>query len=80
MLVNFGNFEQRYVDLWKGKYFLGDKFTLVDIVLASALPAAVDALHFKECPCETVAPNLGELIKRVKENERKEFYEKYYIK
>ena len=76
----FEKFEKRYVDLGKGKYFLGDKFTLADIVLASALPAAVDALGLKECPCKTLAPNLGELIKRVKENELKEFYEKYYIK
>jgi glutathione S-transferase len=76
----FGKFEKRYVDLGKGKYFLGDKFTLADIVLASALPAAVDALGLKECPCKEVAPNLGELIKRVKENELKEFYEKFYIK
>ena len=76
----FEKFEKRYVDLGKGKYFLGDKFTLADIVLASALPAAVDALGLKDCPCKDCAPNLGELIKRVKENELKEFYEKYYIK
>jgi len=76
----FEKFEKRYVSLGKGKYFLGDKFTLADIVLASALPAAVDALKLSGCPCKEVAPNLGELIKRVKENELKEFYEKYYIK
>ena len=76
----FGKFEKRYVDLGKGKYFLGDKFTLADIVLGSALPAAVDALGLKECPCKEVAPNLGEYIKRLKENELKEFFEKYYIK
>ena len=76
----FGKLEKRYVDLGKGKYFLGDKFTLADIYIASALPAAVDALGLKECPCKEVAPNLGELIKRVKENELKEFYEKFYVK
>ena len=76
----FGKFEKRYVDLGKGKYFLGDKFTLADIVLASTLPSGVDVLDLKECPCKEVAPNLGELIKRVKENELKEFYENYYIK
>ena len=73
-------FEKRYVALGKKKYFLGDKFTLADIVLATALPAASDTLGLKNCPCEEVAPNLKELIKRVKENELKEFYEKYYIK
>ena len=76
----FGKFEKRYVDLGKGKYFLGDKFTLADIVLASALPAAVDALGLKDCPCKELAPNLSELIKRVQGNELKEFCEKYYIK
>ena len=76
----FEKLEKRYVDLGKGKYFLGDKFTLADIYLATALPAAVDALSLKECPCKQVAPNLGELIKRVKENELKEFYEKFYVK
>jgi len=75
-----GKFEKRYVDFGKKKYFLGDKFTLADIVLASALPAASDALGLKECPCKEVAPNLEQLIKRVKENELKEFYEKYYVK
>ena len=73
-----GKFEKRYVDLGKGKYFLGDKFTLADIVLASALPAAADALGLAD-PFKEV-PNLAELIKRVKENELKEFFEKAYIK
>lgn len=76
----FGKFEKKYVDLGKGKHFIGDKFTLADIVVGAALPAAVDALGLKECPCKEVAPNLGELIKRLKENELKEFFEKYYIK
>ena len=76
----FGKLEKRYVDLGKGKYFLGDKFTLADIVVSSAFPCAVDTLGLKECPCKEIAPNLGELIKRVKENELKEFFDKYYIK
>jgi len=76
----FGKLEKKYVDLGKGKHFIGDKFTLADIFVGTALPAAVDALGLKECPCKEVAPNLGELIKRLKENELKEFYEKYYIK
>ena len=76
----FGKFEKKYVDLGKGKYFLGDKFTLADIILATALPAAVDALGVKDFPCKELAPNLSELIKRVQENELKEFCEKFYIK
>lgn len=73
-------FEKRYVALGKGKYFLGDKFTLADIYLATALPAAIDILAFKTCPLKEVAPNLCGLIDRVKANELKEFYEKYYVK
>ena len=75
-----GQIEKRYITLGKGKYFLGDKFTLADIYIATAFPAAFDALKMKECPCKEVAPNLGELIKRIKENELKEFYEKFYVK
>ena len=75
-----GQIEKRYISLGKGKYFLGDKFTLADIYIATVFPAAVDLLKEKECPCKEVAPNLGELIKRIKENELKEFYEKYYVK
>ena len=71
-------FEKRYVDLGKGKYFLGDKFTLADIYLVAALLGfcqTVNTYPFKE-----VGPNLGELIERLKQNELKEFLEKYFIK
>ena len=73
-----GKLNERYKANGKGKYFLGDKFTLADIVLAVNYPNSCDMLG--ECPCAKVAPELGELIKRVKEGELKEFYEKFYIK
>ena len=72
-------FGKRYVDLGKGKYFLGDEFTLADIFLATVIPSVFDVMELKENYYKTIAPNLGELIKRVKENELKEFYEKYYV-
>ena len=72
-------FEKRYVDLGKGKYFLGDEFTLADIFLATVIPSVFDVMELKENYYKTIAPNLGKLIKRVKENELKEFYEKYYV-
>ncbi len=72
--------EKRYVALGKGKYFLGDKFTLADIYIATAFPAAIAALKIEGCPCKEVAPNLAGLITRIKENELKEFYEKFYVK
>ena len=76
----FAKIDKRYTDLGKGKYFLGDKFTLADIYVATVFPLAVGALKIEGCPCKEVGPNLGELIKRIKENELKEFYEKYFVK
>ena len=73
-----GKFEKRYVDLGKGKYFLGDKFTLADIIMACSISDASKMLKFEGV--KEVAPNLCELINRVKENELKEFFEKFYVK
>jgi glutathione S-transferase len=73
-----GKFEKRYVDLGKGKYFLGDKFTLADIIMACSISDASKMLKFEGV--KEVAPNLYELINRVKENELKEFFEKFYVK
>ena len=79
--LNFflGKFEKRYIELGKGKYFLGDKFTLADIFLAVAIPTLIDLLGINDFPYET-SPNVGTLVKRIKENELKEFYEKFFIK
>ena len=76
----FEKLEKRYVDLGKKKYFLGDKFTLADIYVATTFPLAFDLLKTKDYPCKEIGPNLGELIKRIRENELKEFFEKYYVK
>ena len=71
-----GKFEKRYVDLGKHKYFLGDKFTLADIYLTCFLLDSINVLKIQECPLKETAPNLGELVNRIKENELKEFFEK----
>jgi glutathione S-transferase len=73
-----GKFEKRYADLGKGKYFLGDKFTLADIIMACSISDASKMLKFEGV--KEIAPNLCELINRVKENELKEFFEKFYVK
>ena len=73
-----GKFEKRYVDLGKQKYFLGDKFTLTDIIATIMVCNITDMLKFEAT--KEIAPNLFELIQRVSQNELKEFYEKYYIK
>ena len=76
----FTRFEKRYVDLGKGKYFLGDKFTLADIFLTVNLFSTLQSLGLPDSACKDVAPNVSELAVRVKENELKEFFEKYFIK
>ena len=71
-------YEERYVALGKGKYFLGDHFSGADIYIGSALPYFCDIIG-KDIVKEN-CPNLFELIERLKNNELKEFFEKYYFK
>ena len=73
-----GKFEQRYVNLGKGKYFLGDKFTLADIIVTCSTFSQCGMLKFEGV--KDVCPTLYELIKRVSENELKEFFEKFFVK
>ena len=74
----YEKFEKRYASLGKNKYFLGNKFTLADIYITVFLPTCLNLLGIKECYFNDCIPNLNELMKRVKENELKEFFEKYY--
>ena len=70
--------EERYVKHGKGKYFLGDRFTLCDILIGAQLPAFCD--RFGEQVVPQVSPTLVELIKRLMDGELKEFHEKYFYK
>lgn len=74
----YTQFEKRYAKLGNKKYFLGDHFSLADIYLTVIMNNLSQI--FKECPGKTVAPNLVKLVTRVKENELKEFYNKYFVK
>jgi glutathione S-transferase len=71
-------FEKRYVSLGKGKYYLGNHFSAADVYLASGLYNICHVLK-EESNFEKYAPNLFALIKRVKDNELKEFYNTYYV-
>ena len=71
-------YEERYVALGKGKYFLGDHFSGADIYIGTALPYFCNFIE--QSILKENFPNLFELIERLKNNELKEFYEKYYIK
>jgi glutathione S-transferase len=70
--------EERYIKHGKGKYFLGDRFTLCDILIGAQLPAFCD--RFGEQVVPQVSPALTELITRLTEGELKEFHEKYFYK
>lgn len=70
--------ENRYNTLGKGKYFLGDKFTLADIYLCYAVYYFIPHIDIDEKTVKEISPNLVELTERVKANELKEFYEKFY--
>ena len=68
-------FEERYVKLGKGKYFLGDHFSGADIYVASALPGFCKLIG--KNIINDNAPNLHQLIERLKNAELKSFYDKY---
>ena len=74
----YGVFERRYNENGNGKYFLGNRFTLADIYL-TVLVNNIHNLIKDECPLNEVAPNLAKLVQRIKENELKLFFEKYFI-
>ena len=69
--------EKKYKD--KGKYYLGDYFSLADVFITVVLTNFSDKLD-----CENIVkeqgPNISKLIGRIKKNELKTFFEKGYIK
>ena len=69
--------EKKYKD--KGKYYLGDYFSLADIFITVVLTNFADKLD-----CDNIVkeqgPNISALIERIKKNELKTFFDKGYIK
>ena len=69
--------EKKYKD--KGKYYLGDYFSLADIFITVVLTNFAEKLD-----CENIlkeqGPNISSLIERIKKNELKTFFDKGYIK
>lgn len=72
-------FEKRYIANGTKKYFLGDHFSLADIYLTVLMNNIYNIVK-EQCPATKVAPNLVKLITRVKENELKNYFEKYFDK
>ena len=70
--------EERYIKHGKGKYFLGDRMTLCDILIGAQLPSFCD--RFGEQVVPQVSQPLTELITRLQNGELKEFFEKHFYK
>ena len=75
-------YEKRFKK-YGGKYAVGDKFTLADIYLTCYLwnnyKAEMKMKKLGSEVLETHCPLIAEHIKKIKENELKEFFEKVYI-
>ena len=69
--------EKKYKD--KGKYFLGDYFSLAYIFITSVLTNFAEKLDCQNIIKEQ-GPKIEELIERIKKNELKNFFERGYIK
>ena len=79
LTLYYSVFEKRYVANGTKKYFLGDHFSVADIYL-TVLINNVYNLFKEQCPGTKVAPNVMKLVTRVKENELKTYFDKYFIK
>lgn len=70
-------FEKRYTDLGSKTYFLGDHFTFADLYLAVQMTSYQSVLG--ENLIKEYAPKINAIVEKVKANELKEFFEKYYV-
>ena len=70
--------EERYKELGFGKYYLGEDISVADFFLGCMIEEFSN-LAKDEDLMGKYAPNLKNLIDRLKKNELKEFYEKYYF-
>lgn len=75
--------EAKYIANGAGKYFLGDKFSLADIFIATAFTQIFESVSmveiFGSIPSKS-SPKLAELIKRIKSGELNSFFDKTYMK
>ncbi len=70
--------ENRYKELGEGKYYLGNEISVADFFLG-CMVAEFCFLVKDEDVLEKYSPGIKKLIDRLKENELKEYYEKYHI-
>ena len=70
--------EARYKELGSGKYYLGNELSVADFFLGCMFEEFA-VLIKEEDVMEKYSPGIKNLVERLKKNELKEFYEKYYI-
>ena len=70
--------EARYKELGSGKYYLGNELSVADFFLGCMVKEFADFTK-DENIMEKYSPGINNLVERLKKNELKEFYEKYYI-
>ena len=70
--------EARYKELGSGKYYLGNELSVADFFLGCMFEEFA-VLIKEEDVMEKYSPGINNLVERLKKNELKEFYEKYYI-
>ena len=70
--------EKRYEELGSGKYYLGDELSVADFFLGCMFYEFCYLIKDEDV-LSKYSPGIKKLIDRLKENELKEYYEKYYI-
>ena len=70
--------EERYKGLGNGKYYLGEEISVADFFLGCMFEE-FSILVKDEDIMAKYSPNIKNLVERLKKDELKEFYEKYYF-
>ena len=70
--------EDRYKELGSGKYYLGNDLSFADFFLGCMIDEFAILVR-EEDVMGKYAPGIKNLVERLKKNELKEFYEKYYF-
>ena len=78
MALYLQRIEKRYEELGKGKYYLGNEISVADFFLGCIISEFVYLVK-EEDFFSKYAPGIKKLIDRLKENELKEYLEKYHI-
>ena len=70
--------EARYKELGSGQYYLGNDLSVADFFLGCMVKEFADFVKDEDVMAK-YSPGINNLVERLKKNELKEFYEKYYF-